>query len=82
MIASSAHHVTVHAPPRAESDAEWAKVCDVSEMFASVAEAEGGWPTATTPSTDRHLRRCRGCHRRRMCGSSSAQGGAARAGGR
>ena len=40
-IASSAHHVTVHAPPRAESDAEWAKVCDVSEMFASVAEAEG-----------------------------------------
>ena len=40
-IASSAHRVTVHAPPRAESDAEWAKVCDVSEMFASVAEAEG-----------------------------------------
>ena len=40
-IASSAHRVTVHAPSRAESDAEWAKVCDVSEMFASVAEAEG-----------------------------------------
>ena len=40
-IASSAHRVTVHAPPRAESDADWAEVCDVSEMFASVAEAEG-----------------------------------------
>ena len=40
-IASGSHHVTVHAPPTSQSNAEWRKVLDISEMFVSAAESHG-----------------------------------------
>ena len=40
-VASGSHHVTVHAPPTSQSNAEWRKVLDISEMFVSAAESHG-----------------------------------------